>query len=183
MQYIDIILAIPLIWGAFMGFKKGLVLELATFVALALGIFGAIKFSDFTAQFMVQHLDISQEWLGFASFIITFMLIVIAVFTLAKLLSKVLKMVALGLVNRIMGLLFGVLKYALFLSVLIYLYENLNQHFRFSAEKLADQSMLYKPIMYTIKPVEHLLEDFSISKISQEGNELLDSVPFDQEVE
>lgn len=178
MQYIDFILAIPLIWGAFMGFKKGLVLEVATFVALALGIFGAIKFSDFTGELLVQYVDIPKEWLGLSSFIFTFILIVIGVFLLAKLLSKMLKMVALGLVNRLLGMLFGILKYALMLSVLIYFYENLNQNFKFSEKNLKEESMLYQPIMWITKPVAPLLEEFSLEKINQEGSELLEKVPF-----
>lgn len=173
MQYIDFILAIPLVWGAFMGFKKGLVLELATFAALALGIFGSIKFSDFTGQFLVQYIDIPQEWLGLSSFMFTFILIVIGVFLLAKLLSQLLKMVALGLINRLLGMLFGVLKYALMLSILIYFYENLNQNFKFSEEKIAETSMLYQPIMWITEPIAPLLEDFSLEKINQEESELL----------
>lgn len=178
MQYIDIILAIPLVWGAFMGFKKGLVLELATFAALALGIFGAIKFSDFSGEVLVQYVDIPKEWLGLCSFMLTFILIVICVFLLAKLLSQMLKMVALGLVNRLLGMLFGILKYALVLSILIYFYENLNQNFKFSEEKIAETSKLYQPIMWITEPIAPLLESFSLEKINQEGNELLDKVPF-----
>lgn len=177
MQYIDFILAIPLVWGAFMGFKKGLVLELATFAALALGVFGAIKFSDFTGGFLVEYIDIPQEWLGLSSFMLTFIFIVIGVFLLAKLLSKMLKMIALGLINRLLGMIFGTLKYALVLSILIYFYENLNQNFNFSEKKLAETSMLYQPIMLVTKPIAPLLEDLSLEKISQEGNELLEKVP------
>jgi membrane protein required for colicin V production len=177
MQYIDFILAIPLAWGAFMGFKKGLVLELATFAALALGVFGAIKFSDFTGGFLVQYIDISQEWLGLSSFMLTFILIVIGVFLFAKLLSKMLKIIALGLVNRLLGMIFGILKYALVLSILIYFYENLNQNFKFSEKKLAETSMLYQPIMWITEPITPLLENFSLEKISQQSDELLDQVP------
>lgn len=178
MQYIDFILAIPLVWGAYIGFKKGLVLELATFVALALGIYGAIKFSHFTGAFLVEYVDIPQEWIGLCSFIVTFMLIVFGVFFLAKMLNQVLKMVALGLVNRLLGLLFGLLKYAMILSVMLYFYENLNQKFNFSEQKLSETSMLYEPIMLITKPIAPLLEDFSLDRISQEGSELLEKSPF-----
>ena len=80
MSQIDIILIIPLLWGAVMGFKKGLVLELASLVGLVLGIYGAIKFSDYTAEKLKQYVEITQEWLGLISFLVTFVLIVFAVF-------------------------------------------------------------------------------------------------------
>ena len=178
MEYIDFILCIPLAWGAFIGFKKGLVLELATFVALALGIYGAIKFSHFTGTFLVEYVDISQEWLGLCSFIITFILIVLGVFFLAKMLNQMLKMIALGLANRLLGMLFGFLKYTMMLSVLLYFYENLNQKFNFSEQKLSESSMLYEPIMLITKPIAPLLEDFSLENISKQSNEMLEKKPF-----
>ena len=63
-EYLDIILAIPLIWGAFMGFKKGLILELASIVALVLGIYGAVKFSDLTADYLNSYFEISSNWIS-----------------------------------------------------------------------------------------------------------------------
>ncbi len=53
MNYIDLIIAIPLVWGVFVGFKNGLIIEVASLAALLLGIFGAIHFSDLTANFLV----------------------------------------------------------------------------------------------------------------------------------
>ena len=64
MSKIDIILIIPLLWGAFMGFRKGLVLELASLVGLILGIYGAIKFCDFTAEKLIEYVEVSEEWPG-----------------------------------------------------------------------------------------------------------------------
>lgn len=174
MKYIDFILAIPLIWGAFIGFKKGLVLELASFVALFLGIFGAIKFSDFTANYLSQYVEVPTEWLGLTSFIVTFIIIVIGVFFLAKLLNQLLKMVALGLINRLLGMLFGILKYALMLSILLYFYENFNRHFHYSEKELAEESLLYQPIMFITKPLHPLLKEFTIEKAKEQGDKFLD---------
>jgi len=38
MNYFDIMIAIPLIWGIYKGFKKGFIIEIASFIALGLGI-------------------------------------------------------------------------------------------------------------------------------------------------
>lgn len=166
MDYIDIVLAIPLIWGAFMGFKKGLILELSTFVSLALGIYGSLKFSDFTAGYLVQYVDVPQQWIGLTSFIITFILILVGVFFLAKFLNKVLKLMALGLVNRLLGMLFGLMKYALMLSIALYIFGNLNQKFKFYEKELSETSLLYQPIMYIAKPVMPLLKNFSFEGVA-----------------
>ena len=49
MNYFDIIFVIPLLWGAYKGFSKGFVLEIASFVALGLGVWGGLKFSYLSA--------------------------------------------------------------------------------------------------------------------------------------
>ena len=176
MNKIDVILALPLIWGAFIGFKKGLILELASFVGLILGIYGAIKFSDFTAQQLTKYVEVSAEWLGLISFILTFIGIVVSVFLLAKLLDKTLKLVALGFVNRLLGLLFGSLKYLLIVSTLIYFFENLNTKFEFVEKDFDKGSLLYKPIKTTMYPFKEMLSTFEIDKVKEKAEEYTPSL-------
>ena len=176
MSQIDIILIIPLLWGAVMGFKKGLVLELAALVGLILGIYGAIKFSDYTAEKLKLYVDITQEWLGLISFLVTFVLIVFAVFLAARLLNKALKLVALGFVNRILGLLFGTLKFALIISTVLYFFENINRKFEFVENDFANDSILYEPIKLATAPFKELLEDFEISKAKEKANDLKNTI-------
>ena len=172
MGKIDIILIIPLLWGAVMGFKKGLVLELASLVGLVLGVYGAIKFSDYTAEKVILYVNITQEWLGLISFLVTFVLIVFAVFLAARLLNKALKLVALGFVNRVLGLIFGTLKFALIISTAMYFFENINRKFEVVKIDFYKESILYEPIMLTTAPFKELLQDFEISKAQEKANEL-----------
>lgn len=172
MSKIDIILALPLLWGAFIGFKKGLILELASLVGLILGIYGALKFSDYTAQQLSDNFEISPEWMGLLSFLLTFIIIVVLIFLLAKILDKALKMVALGLVNRILGLIFGVIKYALIVSVLMYFFHNLNQRFAFVSESIMQESLLWKPLQLTTQPFSSLLENFEVSDLQEKIDEV-----------
>ena len=57
MNYIDIVLSILLVLSAISGFKKGLVVELASLAALVLGIWGAFEFSYITSEFLVENLN------------------------------------------------------------------------------------------------------------------------------
>ena len=53
MHYIDIVILIPLLWGAYRGFMKGFIVSISTFLALILGVYGAINFSDFVSKFLI----------------------------------------------------------------------------------------------------------------------------------
>lgn len=146
MNYFDIIIIIPLIWGAFKGFKKGLIIEVASLIALFLGVWGGVKFSSISAKYLSEMFSISEKIMPLISFAVTFIVIVIAVFTLAKLLQKLIKMVALGLVNKITGAAFGVLKFALIISVILSLVNNINAEIGFIEPEMQNSSLLYNPV-------------------------------------
>ena len=119
MNYIDIVLGILLILSAIGGFKKGLIVELASLAALVLGIWGAIEFSYITSEFLVDNFDWKWDHLSTVSFIITFIVIVILVHIVAKTVTKMVETVMLGFVNKLAGLVFGFLKGAIILSIVL----------------------------------------------------------------
>ena len=79
MNYLDIIILLPLVYGLFRGFNKGFAIELATLAALVLGIYGAYKFSYITTIFLRDKFDMMGDYLPYVSFFLTFIVIVILV--------------------------------------------------------------------------------------------------------
>ena len=119
MNYIDIVLLILLAWGLIQGLRNGLVHEVASLAALILGIWGAIKFSDLTASWLIDQFNFTGKYLHLVAFAITFVGIVVAVHFVAKVVDKLVKAVALGWINRLFGAAFGLIKIALIVSVLL----------------------------------------------------------------
>ncbi len=119
MNYLDIIIAIPLLYGIYKGITKGLVAELASLLALLGGIYGGVYLSDYTADILNARFDISEKYLGLIAFVVTFIVIVLVVVLVGKLITMLVKAVALGLLNRLAGAVFGFLKFALILSFLL----------------------------------------------------------------
>jgi membrane protein required for colicin V production len=146
MNYFDIILIIPLIWGVYKGFKKGFIIEIASFIALGLGIWGGMRFSSISAKYLSDAFEISEKVMPLISFAATFIAIVLVVFTLAKMLQKIITMVALGFINRAAGALFGMLKFGLIMSVLINFANIINAQISFIDPEMKNTSILYKPM-------------------------------------
>ena len=147
MQTLDIILILPLVWGAYRGFRNGFIIELCTLAALILGIWGAIHFSDWVAEYLVQQVDIERKYLPMVSFALTFLGIVIAINLLAKLLTTLLKAVALNGINRLAGLVFGVVKWSFLLSVLLFLWRPVQEgSLDWPSRADRQQSVLYEPM-------------------------------------
>ena len=116
----DIIAIIILLTGAWSGFRKGFVVSIASFIAIIAGGLGAFYFSDLMGDLLSDHFDLSANQIAVASFALTFLIVVVAVHLFAKALEKMLKLVALGLVNKLGGAGFGLLKNATVLSIIIY---------------------------------------------------------------
>jgi membrane protein required for colicin V production len=146
MNYIDIILAIFLLWAAYKGFKNGLIIEVASLAALILGIFGAIKFSGLTADFLVERFDMTSKYLSLIAFAITFVCIVIVVHLLARILDKLVKAIALGFINRLSGVVFGIVKVVFILSIVLVILNAINRKANFLPKEKLDESFLYWPI-------------------------------------
>lgn len=117
----DVVLLLVLLIGAWRGFARGLLLSVASLVGLVGGIWAASHFSHLVAEHLSKHVSWSVNTLHMASLALTFLLVVVGVHLLAKLLEKVLDLVALGFVNKLAGAVFGLLKVALILSFVMLL--------------------------------------------------------------
>lgn len=146
MNYIDVFLAVLLVIAAIHGFRKGFIIELASLAALILGIWGGVKFSDWTAKFITDTTGFHSKYLTVIAFIITFIVIVLVIHLLANVLDKTIKAVALGFLNRLAGIIFGVLKVAVILSILLILFDSVDQNMHILPEKQKAESKMYKPM-------------------------------------
>ena len=165
MNYFDYILVFPVLYGLYRGFTKGLILELASLIALVAGIYGAMHFSSITFGYLSKVLEIEPSYLQLASYGLTFLLIVLVITLSAKLLTLVVKMVALGFVNRIMGAVFGGVKALLLLSVMLLFFDRINNQFGIVKEEIVEASVLYQPILTKSQSIyPSILEEFEKQK-------------------
>ena len=117
----EIALIVVLIFGAIRGYMKGLILSVASLLGLLGGIWAAANFSGLVAEQLAQSVSWSANAIHVTAMAITFVLVVVGVHFLAKLIEKVVELAALGLLNRLGGAAFGVLKLALLASAVMML--------------------------------------------------------------
>lgn len=146
MSIIDIVLGALLLFGLIRGAMKGLFVEVASLVALVLGVYGAIHFSGFAAGFLESKVDWNEKTINIVAFAITFVIIVLAISLAGKALTKLADFAALGIINKLAGGLFGALKIGLILSVLLIVFNKLNNTLPFMEQDDLEDSILYKPV-------------------------------------
>lgn len=160
MNTIDIILGIFLIIGLVGGYRKGLLIEVASLIALIAGIYGAIHFSYIAGDHLKTKLDWSENYINLVAFVSTFAIIIIAVSLIGKVLTKIVDMAALGLLNRIAGAVFGALKFAVILGAVLIFFAKTNNKIGFVSEENMTSSLLYEPI----KGIGELVFDYVLDR-------------------
>lgn len=146
MAVIDVILGALILFGLVRGFMKGLFVEVASLVALITGVYGAIHFSYFVADFLADKVDWDEKAINITAFAITFVIIILVISLAGKALTKLANFAALGIVNKLLGGVFGGLKIALILSVLLIVFDKMNNTIPFANNEDLEDSMLYTPV-------------------------------------
>jgi membrane protein required for colicin V production len=146
MSIIDIVLGALLLFGIIRGVLKGLFVEVASLVALILGVYGAIHFSYFASGFLESKVDWNEKTINIVAFAITFVIIVLVISFAGKALTKLADFAALGILNKLLGGVFGALKIGLILSVLLIVFDKMNNTLPFMEIEDLEDSMLYQPV-------------------------------------
>lgn len=146
-NYIDAFVLIALAYSFYKGFSKGFVIVLASFVALILGVLGAMYFSDIVAEVLKTKTEIQEQYISISAFTITFMGIIFGVHLIAKIVNQAVKMVALAPLNKVMGGVFSMLKTIVILSVVFYLFDFVNSNMTLVKRKTLNESIAYSNIM------------------------------------
>ncbi len=120
MNTLDLILAIPILIGAYGGFKKGFIVGVLSLLALILGVFGGFYFLNWGVSILISEFGLTGKLIPILAFIIIFIAIIFIVNFIGKLLKKFVQMILLGGVDKIAGALMGALMWAFFVSSLLW---------------------------------------------------------------
>lgn len=120
MNFVDI-----LIWGVLLlfvvkGFMKGLVKEACSLLGFLAGAWAAFKYHHYLAETIRPLIHLPQSIALVLSFIFIFLVIGFLFFLFGHLLTVVCKIMLMGGINRIGGVLFGLLEGAFLLSMSLY---------------------------------------------------------------
>ena len=145
MNVLDIILAIPLCYFIYKGWRRGLIFELAALVGIIVGCWAAIHFSTWVAEM----LKLEGEGSVLLAFFITFVGVVVGAYFLGKAIEGFIKMVKADFFNKLLGALVGMVKCLCVLSILLNFILLVDHNHVLITPKVREDSKLYKPT-YTI---------------------------------
>jgi len=142
MNYLDIIIVVPLLYGLIKGLSNGLIKEVTALVSLLVGVYVAINFSLYLEPKVADVLGGYEQFISIIAFAILFLVSVFCVKAIGFMLEKLTKALALGIVSRFLGGIFGLLKVVVIFSFLLFVTTDYN----LINKKTKDASVLYKPL-------------------------------------
>ena len=142
MNFLDLILAVPLCWCIYKGFKRGIIFELAMLVGIVAGCYLAIHL----AKAVSGIIGIKGEVSVLVAFLIIFVAVIVGAFFLGKCIENLVKLVKAGLLNKLLGAVLGMLKCVCILSVLTSFVLMADPHGHIITQNTREGSVLFNPI-------------------------------------
>ena len=146
MQTIDIIICALLVIGLIGGLREGLVKQVAGLAGLIGGLLLGRAFYVPVGEWLGTTFGISTEAAHITAFILILIIVPLLFSLVGWLVSKILSAICLGWINRILGGVVGVLKFALFVGIVITGIEFFDKHDAIVSKEKKEESKLYYPI-------------------------------------
>ena len=158
MNYLDIIISLVLFYGLFKGFTRGLIIEAASLLSIIIGIFGALTFTPIIESLLSYFISSDKLPSSVIIFTASLILIVLGVNFFAKNLTKFIKLVSLGGINKVLGGVFGVSKYILLFGILLVFVDQFSFMFEFFESNVLDESIMFESLKNVGYYILQLLE-------------------------
>jgi membrane protein required for colicin V production len=143
MNYLDIAIAVPLLYGLIKGFSNGIIKEITNVLSVVLAIYVGVHFADLIEPYLRSSaLSDYERAMPLIAFVFVFIIILIIIKSIGELIDRITKLLALGIISRFLGAIFGIFKIiVIFSGMLFFLTEyNIIDH------QIEKDSILLTPI-------------------------------------
>ena len=149
MNILDIILLLCLVPAVIQGLRKGFISQAVAIISIVLGGWIAYNFASAVAGWLKQWIDSAGPVLEIIAFILIFAIVICVLMLVGKLLEATVKIILLGWLNKVLGLIFALFKYIMIIGLVIVFFYMLNSNLNIVSEKFLDNSILYTGIKRT----------------------------------
>jgi membrane protein required for colicin V production len=165
MLYLDIIILLFLLWGAYIGYENGFVVQSFTLIALVLGIWAGVELTHAFGEFLINIFAVNSTLAFIGAFTVIFVLVLIIVHFIGSFITNRLSKSTLGTLNRIGGVCFGIIKMAFIVSIFIFIMQRFDVNKKLLPPEKTKKTILY-PEIAKIAPA--VFSHFNIEEIKNQ---------------
>ena len=147
MNWLDVLLLLPLLVGLVRGLMRGLISEIIAIVVVVLGVLGARFGAPPFSAWLLQQFAWPQGVCDVVAYTLVFLAVAIILSLLAKGLTKFMRAIHLGWANRLFGGLFGICKYGVFVLLAVFIMDKTDEAFRWTEKAPIVKSSVVYPHM------------------------------------
>ena len=160
MAILDIILLLCFVPAIVSGISKGFVKQVVDLAAILIAAWAAFHFSTVMGDWLSQYITLEKSILNVISFILIIIVTAVVLNLVGALVTKALKAVSLGFVNRLLGLVFAILKVAVILGLVILLFETLNSTLHIVKPEATADAVVYNALKDAAEKIFPILKTF-----------------------
>ncbi len=158
MNWLDILLVLPLVVGLVRGLMRGFISEVIAIVVVILGVLGARLAAPTCSAWFMQQFAWPQGVCDIVAYTLVFLAIAVILSVIARLLTKFLRAIHLGWANRLLGGVFGICKYGIIVLLAVFILDKTNEAFHYLDEAPVVKTSVVYPQMVQ---ATHVLLSFS----------------------
>lgn len=144
---------------------KGFIRELAAILGIFIGVIAAYLLADNVFKYFTIYFEEVDFELKIISYVVVFFGTILLVNSLASLLTRTLKLVALNGINRILGALLGALKWSVILTLVVFSFNRMQQNSSIMQKSTLKESKVYQRFLgYSNQAAEAIGLDDLIDK-------------------
>lgn len=146
MNLLDLVLILPIAWGIIMGWRSGLIMQLAMMAAMIIGGWVAMHYSGQIARFLGGFDEKYQLFWNSLAFVLVIVSILLLLKLAAMAATRMMSKTPAGTANKIGGMLLGGLKYTAFVCAVVVFLEWADARYPFMDMPAREHSLLYFPL-------------------------------------
>ena len=127
MNWLDVLLLLPLLVGLVRGIMRGLISEIIAILVVILGVLGARFWGHAFSRWLLIQFAWPQGVCNVVAYTLLFLGIAVVLTIIARGLTKFMRAIHLSWANRIFGGLFGMAKYGILVLVVVFAMDQTNQ--------------------------------------------------------
>jgi membrane protein required for colicin V production len=149
MKMLDLIILLPLIYGAYKGYKRGFIMSLFLLLAVVVGLYAAFHFTDVIVGYGKEHFSWTSSYIAPVTFLSLFLVVGAGIYFGGKVLESVIKLVKLSILNSLSGALLGLLQWTYFVGSLLLMLISFDQKEKIISKETKQHSLIL-PVMTAV---------------------------------
>ena len=146
MNVIDVIILLCCVPAIFRGLTKGFIAQAAALIALILGAWMSFHFSSIVVDWIKPVINVSPTVVQAIAFTLILIVVFLVLTLLGRLVEGIIRIVMLGWLNKLLGVVFALLKVLLVIGLVILLFDSVTSALEIDCSKIIGKSLFYSPI-------------------------------------